>query len=646
MLAAHLRDKRMLLLYDNFEHLLPAATLVSDLLAAAPELTVLVTSRARLGLQAEHEYRVDTLPVPDPEKLPPLEELAKFDAISLFVARARALRPGFSLTAENAAAVSDIVCRLDGLPLAIELAAARVKLLSPQALRERLERRLTTLTGGARDLPARQRTLRDTIVWSHDLLVPAEKILFRRLSVFVGGWTLEGAEAVAAVAAEDDIDPLRELSGLVDQSLVDEHPHAGTADEPRFTMLETIREFAIEQLAASGELVPVEQAFEDFFTRRAEEASKELKGPYQLRWLERLEAEHDNLRAAIGRALERNDGPAALKLALRLWEFWETRGFRREGRDWLERILAEAKVASERDRADAEFALGRLSFVLGDYLAGEAHYRKSLETWRQLDDAISEADTLSALAMISVNRLAYDEANNLGQEALTLARQTNDRRSAATALRVLGMIAREQGDHARGLGYFEESMALGQALGDAVWTARIASQLGITYRLAGNIERAQHYLETSCKLHAELGDRFALAVIACDLGHLAFDAGNQKRAITLYGDALRHFDSVGSLEGVIEAIEWIAGATATKSKATPALRLYGAAQAAREALRLPPRLESDDHRVALGLAAATRAAGSDAASALAEGRALSLEQARDEALQLAAALNASSQPGL
>src|SRR5215213_7186839 len=308
-LAEYLRERQLLLLFDNFEHVLPAATLVAELLAAAPGVKVLVTSRARLGLQAEHEYRVEPLPIPDQEALPPVAELSSFDAIALFTSRAQALRPGFTLTEENAPVVAEIVCQLDGLPLAIELAAARVKLLSPAALRDRLSRRLSTLTGGARDLPARQRTLRDTIAWSHDLLLPPEKILFRRLSVFVGGWTLEAAEAISAVDAGEMVDVFQGMASLIDQSLVDERPTSDAfADEPRYGMLETIREFASEQLAASEEIIQIERAFEEFLIARAEAAEEGLKGPDQRLWLDRLEAEHDNLRAALGRALERKDG--------------------------------------------------------------------------------------------------------------------------------------------------------------------------------------------------------------------------------------------------------------------------------------------------------------------------------------------------
>jgi predicted ATPase/class 3 adenylate cyclase len=635
-LAEYLRELRILLLFDNFEHVLSAAPLVADLLRSAPGLKVLVTSRARLGLQAEHEYRVEPLPIPDQESLPPLAELSTFDAIELFTSRAQALRPGFRLTEENAPVVAQIVCQLDGLPLAIELAAARVKLLSPAALRDRLNRRLSTLTGGARDLPARQRTLRDTIAWSHDLLAQPEKILFRRLSVFVGGWTLEEAEAVSAVDASETVDAFQGLATLVDQSLVDEWPTPDTlVDEPRYGMLETIREFAGEQLAASGEIIQVERAFEEFLIARAGAAEEGLKGPDQGLWLNRLEAEHDNLRAGMGRALERGDGAIALRLALRLSEFWWIRGYWREGHSWLERTLALDGPVDARDRAAAEFALGRLSIQLGDYDTAEAHFRESLDTRRQLGDALAEAEVLSALAMIALNRLAYDEARVSGEEALKLARKSGDRRGVATALRILGMTAREQGDYERALSLLEESMALGRALGDTAWTARVASQMGFTHRLAGNAEQAQQFLETSRKLHTQLGDRFALAIIASHSGHLAFDGGDVTRAVALYAEALRGFDSVGDPEGFVEAIEWLAVAAVARGEADPALRLFGAAAAAREALQLPPHNESDEKRFAAGLDQAVRAAGTRATAALTAGRKLSLEQARDEALELA-----------
>jgi tetratricopeptide (TPR) repeat protein len=272
---------------------------------------------------------------------------------------------------------------------------------------------------------------------------------------------------------------------------------------------------------------------------------------------------------------------------------------------------------------------------MADYDAAGAHLQQSLEARRQLGDASGESEVLSALAMIALNRHEYDEARVLGEESLKIARDNGDRRGAAAALRILGVSAREQGQYARAIGLLEESMVLGRALGDTALTARVASHMGITHRLAGNPEQAQRFLATSRELHTELGDRFALGLIANDQGHLAFDAGDVDRAIRLYAEALRHFDAIGGSEGFVEAIEWLAVAAAARGDTIPALQLFGAAAAAREALHLPPRFESDEQRVASGLDQATRAAGTDAVAVLAEGRILGLEEARDRALQLA-----------
>jgi len=638
LLAASIGERRLLLVLDNFEHLTEAGPGVAALLESCPHLSVLSTSRMRLRLRGEREYPVQPLALPQgPERrsTSSLGELARVPAIALFAQRATAARPGFTLTDGNIDPIVAICWRLDGLPLAIELAAAQVRVLAPAQLVQRLGRPLDVLGTTAQDIPARQRTLRSTIAWSHDLLTSQEQILFRRLSVFVGGWSLDGAEAIASISGDTSmIDTVETLSGLIDHSLIETRSGSDGA-ELRYAMLETIREFASEQLTASGEAEPVERSFEAFLIGQAEAAKKELKGPDQLLWLGRLEAEDANLRAAMSRALDRGDGAVALSLALRLWEFWETRGYLREGRAWLERTLTLARSVDAGDRAAAESALGRLSFDLGDYDAAEAHYQKSLEARRQLGDAIAEAEVLSALAKIAVNRLAYDKANELGEESLKISRKSGDRRGMASALQVLGMVAREQGQYDRALELFEESMALGQALGDTAWTARITSQIGFTHRLAGNAEQAQHFLATSKRIHSELGDRFALGTIANDQGHLAFDAGDIDGAIGQYAEALQHFDAVGGSEALVEAIEWLAVAVAAKGKTVPALRLFGAAAAAREALRLPPRLESDEQRVALGLDRAMQAAGASANAALAEGRSMSLEHARDEALELA-----------
>jgi predicted ATPase/transcriptional regulator with XRE-family HTH domain len=636
LLRRQLEERHLLLVLDNFEHLLAAAPLVAELLTGCPSLHLLITSRSPLHVQWEQQFAVPPLALPETEHGTTPAAALQSDAVRLFVERAKAVRPSFGLNETTAADIARICQRLDGLPLAIELAAARSRILPPRALLARLEQRLPLLTGGARDAPQRQQTLRNTIGWSHDLLGPEEQRLFRRLSVFAGGCTFEAAEAVAN-ADELSLDVEAGIQSLVDASLLQQ---ADVLEESRFTMLETIREFAGVQLVGSGEAERVEQAFAAFLIEKVEAAENGLQGPDQLLWLERLEAEHDNLRAAMSRALERGDGTVALKLALQLWGFWWMHGYWREGRDWLERTVALAGPADMAGRAAAEFGLGKLCLLLADYEAAEAYYQSSLTARRQLGDSLGEADVLSALAMIALNRQAYDEARVLGEDALKMAHGSGDRRSVATALRILGMIAREQGDYERALGLLDESMALGRALGDVAWTARVASQLGVTYLLAGNPEQAQHFLDTSRQLHTDLGDRFALAVIASNSGHLGFDGGDLKRAAELYAEAAKGFESVGDPEGLIEAIEWIAVTVAVGGDAAPALRLFGATSAARETLHLPPRMDNDEKRFAAGLDEAMRAVGSGATAALAAGRTLSLERARDEALELAGTLSA------
>jgi predicted ATPase len=531
--------------------------------------------------------------------------------------------------------VAEIVCQLDGLPLAIELAAARVKLLSPAALRDRLSRRLSTLTGGARDLPARQQTLRDTIAWSHDLLAEPEKILFRRLSVFVGGWTLEAAEAVSTVDAGEMVDAFQRLASLLDQSLVEEWPTSDAlADEPRYGMLETIREFASEQLAASGEIIQIERAFEAFLVAKVEAAEAGLQGPQQPQWLDRLEAEHDNLRAALGRTLERSDGVTALRMAPRLWRFWRIHGYSGEGRTWLERALAVADAANVKGRADAEFGIGKLSIDLGDYVAADVHFRACISLRRELGDTGALAEALSSLSIVAINLRAYEEARQLGEEALLISRERNDRRGVATSLHDLGLAAREEGDYSRAIKLLGESMVLWRALDEPFWIATVAQALGITHRLLANKQEAQSLLDQSEALYRRLGDRFGVAIVATELGHLAREEGDIDQAIVLYAEALSHFEKIGASETIVECIEWLAISAAARDDAALALRLFGAAETARKRLRLPPLGDSAAQMVAAGLDQASRAVGGNTESLLASGRMLTLEQALTEAHKL------------
>src|SRR5918993_381173 len=384
-LAERLRDvlatKHLLLVLDNMEHLVEGAPLVGEILAASPRLKVLATSRLPLRLRAEREYPVPPLALPR-RKPPPLpEHLTQYTAVQLFVERAQAVKPDFAIDNENAPAVAEICHRLDGLPLAIELAAARVRMLSPQAMLPRLEKRLPLLTGGARDAPARQRTLRNTIAWSYDLLEPKEQILFRRLAVFGGGATFEAVEAVAN--ADGSLDVFGGLERLLEQSLL--RQDVGPEGEPRFSLLETIREFGIEQLEAHGESEDAQARHAGFFLTLVEEAAPDLHGPTQRAWLERLETEHDNIRAALGWSLT-HEPEAALRIGAALFWFWYYRGHLTEGRDWIERALATGASASPDVRARVLNWSSAFAWERADYATAALRSEEALALARSAGD--------------------------------------------------------------------------------------------------------------------------------------------------------------------------------------------------------------------------------------------------------------------
>jgi predicted ATPase/DNA-binding SARP family transcriptional activator len=658
LLAAAIRSRRILLVLDNLEQVAAAAPDIAEVLTACPRLVVLGTSRVRLRLRGEQEYPVAPLPLPpqvQDGRAPRLDELEGIPAIVLFTRRARAARPSFTLTAENVGAVAAICRRLDGVPLAIELAAARVRVLAPDQLLRRLERPLEVLGTAAQDVPARQRTLRQTIAWSHDLLAPAERLLFRRLGIFAGGWTLPGAEAVTSL----DGDPRHEtlgadgtleaLAGLIDHSLVQSrtaeplaNPSPASEREPRYTMLETIREFAAELLSASGDADAVRRARDEHLMRLVEEAERGLRGPRHVIWLDRLDDEHANLRAALGRALERGDGETALGLAPRLWEFWRIRGYAVEGHAWLKRTRALAATADPAQVAAVDYALGKLSIDLGDYDAADRCFLASAALWQKLDNDVRFVEATNARAIVKLNVGALDDARTLGEDALRLALAGGDERGIATALLNLGMIEREAGQLPRAAELLGESLAVWRKLDDPAFIALATINLGTVHRLSGDTVKAHALFGESDALYARIGDRFSLAVIAQNRGHLARLECDAERANTLYADAMRLFDAVGSAEGVIESIEWIAVTLGSRGETDAALHLLGAAAAARQALRLPP-LALDARTIDEARDAAWEAAGeTTAAAAQAAGAVMPLDQARELALIHATAATATT----
>ncbi|MGA3029691.1 MAG: adenylate/guanylate cyclase domain-containing protein [Candidatus Limnocylindrales bacterium] len=506
-LIEYLRDRHLLLIVDNFEQVMPAARLIGDLLKASPRLNVVVTSRATLHIYGEREYAVPPLTLPQPGAAIDPASVSQYEAVALFIQRAAAVRPDFQITAANAPAVAEICSRLDGLPLAIELAAARVKLLPPQALLARLGQRLEALEAGSRDLPARQRTLRGAIAWSHDLLDEPARRLFARFSVFVDGASLAAAEAVCS---DVGLDVLSGLSGLVDQSLIRQEETDG---EPRFTMLATIREFALERLAWNGEVEAMAGRHAAFFVAMAEASAPGLTGPNQKRLLDDLVRENGNLRAAVNWSIESNSVETALRLGSALWRFWQMRGMLREGAAVLERTLAVPdQDGHPLERSKALEAAGGVAY------------------WR--------AEMTSAMA--------YYEA------CLELCRKIGDRRAIANALYNLGfptLINRE--DIPKSRAAFEESLAMYRDLGDTEMIARVLWGLGNAYYFGDDNEAARDTLVEDVEMLRRMSDPFSLAWAFHTLG-LAYDKLGQTVAQSgpLWREALEHFAGVGDISGM------------------------------------------------------------------------------------------------
>jgi predicted ATPase/transcriptional regulator with XRE-family HTH domain len=548
--TGHLRDRETLLLLDNFEQVLPAALQIADLLGACPRLTMLVTSQAPLAVRGEHELAISPLPVPDPTQIASTSTLADSAAVALFVDRAQAVRADFALTDANAATVAEICARLDGLPLAIELAAARIRLFSPQAMLARMERRLPLLTGGASDLPARQRTLRDTIAWSYDLLDPAEQALFRRLAVFVGGATLDAIERVCGEVSASDV--LDGVATLVARSLL--RQGEGSDGEPRLTLLETIREFGLEQLAASGELAAVRQRHAAYVLSLAEEADPHLRGPEQVGWLDRLETEHDNVRAALSWSEQAAAGgpssPEVAQVGLRLvgalYGFWYLRGYAREGRAWLSRLLpdpAEVPAPSEVQTfagARAHFAAGWLALFQGDYAAARPHDEASVAIWRALGDRQGLGRALIHLGIITRLQGDLDGAARAYEESATHLRDVGDQRWLSMVQMERGIVAQHRGDAALALRLFEESEALARAVGDRAVLGLTVRVRGVWYARQGDLERAEQlYCAALTSLH-DLGERWFTPRCLLALAGLATERGQMRHAVLLLGatDAL------------------------------------------------------------------------------------------------------------
>lgn len=557
-----LARKRFLLLLDNCEHLLETvAELVADLIASCPNLTVLATSRAPLRLRAEREWEVPPLMLPPrPPPPPTAEQLSPYAAVHLFVERAQAVRPDFEIDNESAPAVAEICWRLDGLPLAIELAAARVRLFSPEALLARLDKRLTVLTGGPRDAPARQRTLRDAIDWSWDLLDPEEQIVFRRLAVFASGFTFEAVESVANPAG--DLDTMGMVERLCEHSLLRQMDPVG--DEPRFGMLETVREFATERLVESGEAEATRRAHAGYFAALAEQARIGMLGPDETDWQSRLTVEHANVRAALTWLLDHGQDEAALSMATSVRRFWEFRYHYAEGIGFLERALAAAGPASPTARGWALRSLGNLVYVNGDARRATELYEEALTIFRAAGD---DEGINMALAALGIVRTALGEvaaARAAAEEGLEVARRIGDRRGEAYALRGIGFAADVAGDFTAAMAAYAKALALFRLL-EEHWA--VLSSLTVMASVAlqqGNLQRAQDLAEEAKDL-ARAGEDVPMQLEAdVVLGKIAVELDDLDVAGRLLAGAADGFAALG--EDLLEATASLALAAVTSRR--------------------------------------------------------------------------------
>jgi predicted ATPase/class 3 adenylate cyclase len=530
MLRDHLRDRELLLVLDNFEQVTGAAGVVSDILSHAPRVNILVTSRIVLRLSGEQEYPVPPLALPDPEHLPDLQTLSQYEAVALFIDRARSMKPDFAVTNENAPAVAEICARLDGLPLAIELAAVRVKLLSPQAMLGRLEQRLPLLTGGARDLPKRQRTLRGAIEWSHDLLDDDKRRLFARLAAFMGGCTLEAAEAVCGPGL--DIDALDGVSSLADESLL---RRTETPDgEVRFSMLETIREFASERLAQSGEEDELRRRHAGWVMAFAEEAEPHIVGEDQVLWLDRAEREHDNIRAALRWAIDHAEGEIGLRTASAQWRFWQQRGHLREGRQWLDEILAMPAAADRTaHRGTALGAAGSLTYWMNDYEATEGYYREAVDVYRELGDHAGLANALYNMGFIPALKGDMVGARSIFAESLAEARAADDPVLIAHALQWEAYADLLDGRYETIVPRMEEAVATVRQLGQRFELADNLSALSQAYAVTGDLGSARTALAESTELFKEAENPTGMSMNLYGFAALAGEEGRFERAARL-----------------------------------------------------------------------------------------------------------------
>jgi len=677
-----LKEKHMLLLLDSFEQVSDAAFQIANLLSTCPKLKVLVTSQVMLHVRAEQEFAVPPFSVPNPKRLPDLATLEQYGSVALFLARAKAVNPAFALTNANARFVAGICARLDGLPLAIELAAARVKYYRPQALLAHLEQGLALLSGGARDLPERQRTIRGAIAWSYELLSSQEQALFRRLAVFVDGCTPEAAMKVSSAVGELAGDVLETLLSLVDKSLLRQvEGEEGEEGEPRFLMLQVLREFGLECLTSTEELDKTRAAHALYFLARAEEAEPHLLGAESGRWFAKLEQEHENLRAALSWLLERAGFRAggeedkmwaelAMRLSGALYWFWNIHGHYREGRSFLERALAvcegvaapvkikvlnaatvlaitqddleraeqlcreslslSQELGDAADRVTILWQLGFVAWARCQYVEARAQLEEALVLYQNLGDTFNEARSLAYLARVFAAQGEYGRARALAEESLRLSRALGNKGRIAFALYELARVRfLAQDDFAQAQALAEQCLALYREVGDTQYIAVLLSLQGEMRLIQGEQAQARELLEESVVTFKELGDRWSTAEALLAFARLAASQGELAAARARYQESLALAREIDAKNLIASALEGAGAVVAAPGELGWAARLWGTAQVLRESIGAPlPPVYRADYESALDTVR-TRLGEEVFATALAEGGAMALEQTLD-----------------
>ncbi|HLJ68138.1 MAG TPA: tetratricopeptide repeat protein [Chloroflexota bacterium] len=617
-----LRNRNVLLLLDNLEHVLDATALIARVLHECEGVKILATSRTVLRLAAEHTYTVPTMQVPGAEVASDLSVLETVPAVRLFVERARAAKSDFVLTAENAEAIAEVCRRLDGLPLAIELAAARSRVLTPTVLLSRLSSRLDLLRGGATDVPARQQTVREAIDWSYQLLEPPQQQLFAELAVFEGGATLDAIEAICLPGAP--VDAVDLVGSLLDQSLIS--MESATEGAPRYQMLDTIRAFAHEHLERSSKAEQLRARHARYFLSLAGEAEDGLLGENQQHWMDDLDTEQPNLRAALSYMLAAGDAPGALQLAGALGQFWVVRGYLDEGRVWLEAALA-AGDADAATRAKATQFAGTLAYEQGNLDDAERFYLAARQLYLDLGDVRGLAAVATGLGNVAWERADFETARTLFESSLNLHQQVGDDIGAAAALNNLGNVACDEENLTDAERFYQRALELYRDRRNRRGAAVVLNNLGAVLEEQGDQDQARDRYEESLELSRQVGDQDLTAALLLNLGDLALLDGKLGRATALYEECLRLADSLGAKGRIASVLERFAAVSAAGGEYERAGRLFGAADDTRERMQIP-WVGTDRRRLEPFVAAGRKGAGEGVwQGAVRAGRSMPLSEA-------------------